>query len=49
LCAGGSAGRHIPGKVKFGRDRGGKQICREIERHRNKEIELTIKNPRKAE
>jgi hypothetical protein len=40
LCAGRSAGKHIKGKVKLGRDRGEKQICRKIERHRNIEIEI---------
>jgi hypothetical protein len=35
--AGRSAGRHIYGYVRCGRDRGERQRYREIERHRNKE------------
>ena len=39
-----SAGRHIKGSVRFGRDRGGEP---EIERHRNKDTDMTIKIPSK--
>jgi hypothetical protein len=34
--------------LRFSRDRGERQRYREIERHRNKETELTIKIPSKA-
>jgi hypothetical protein len=44
--AGGLAGRHINGEVRFGRDRGERQRYREIERHSNKETYLATKRHR---